>query len=29
MFNLNNPNIEYSNIYKIYSTDIAWGINFL
>ena len=29
IFYLNNPNIEYSNIYKIYSTDIAWGINFL
>tara|TARA_B110001452_G_scaffold27923_2_gene21896 strand:- start:2368 stop:2943 length:576 start_codon:yes stop_codon:yes gene_type:complete len=29
IFYLNNPNIEYSNIYKIYSSDIAWGINIL
>lgn len=29
IFYLNNPNIEYSNIYNIYSADIAWGINFL
>lgn len=28
IFYLNNQNIEYSNIYKIYSADIAWGINF-
>jgi len=29
IFYLNNSNIEYSNIYKTYSGDIAWGINFL
>ena len=29
IFYLNNSNIEYSNIYKTYSTDIGWGINFL
>lgn len=29
IFYLNNQNIEYSNIYKTYSADIAWGINIL
>lgn len=29
IFYLNNHNIEYSNIYKINSTIIAWGINIL
>ena len=29
IFYLNNQNIEYTNIYKTYSADIAWGINIL